>query len=266
MFGGHDRELVVLAARNERVTLKQVEAGGTPVVRKVSRVADGFASEVAARETLTRLDLPVASPLSYELGAPSVLTLPWITGSAIGPSTPPPLLEEVGALLAAVHAQPGGPPYAGNSTWSRWMQGWLSHAIEWWDRGFPAERGRMSALEQRLDGLAESMDGAANRLILFDGRPEHFLIARSGLQLIDTEELRAGDPAMDFAVMSIWSPAIVPVVSAGYRRAGGAIDGTFEERVRFYSVLRALAAAEWHSSIVDEPATSVRFVNFARPP
>lgn len=255
----------LIAERSERATLRVGWRGQPSVTVKVSVVADGFANEVASRTLLYGAGLEIALPLSYVPGPPAVLTLPWLEGASVDGTSQESVLEEVGTLMARIHGLNGGPPFAGNSTWSSWMRGWLSHAIEWWDREVSTDIGRMSYLPHVLDGLADEMDAAATSMILFDCRPEHFIVTPTGgVGMIDTEELRAGDPAMDLAVIELWEPGILPAVIRGYTRLGRELDRTFADRRRFYVIIRSLAAAEWHSAVVPDPDIRDRCVRLAR--
>jgi len=80
------------------------------------------------------------------------------------------------------------------------------------------------------------------QLILFDGRPEHFLLTPTDeVKLIDVAELRAGDGLMDLAVLGLHEPLCLP----GMLEAYGPLTPDEHELLPFYTLLRALAAAEW---------------------
>lgn len=239
-------ERVVLARRRGRVTTRIRTPDGDVVVKE-SRNASEFVREVTARETLSTAGLPVAQPITHRVGPPSVLRLPWVDGEAVGEQHPDSVLERIGALLARVHEVEGAVDFGGNETWSGWMGGWLSHALNWWAGARPEDARRGVDLLGRLAHLSSSMEDSCSAAILFDGRPDHFLVTDGGgIAMIDVEELRRGDPAMDIAVLSLWIPTATASIVRGYRAAGGPVGSRFDERVSFYRTLRTLAAAEWH--------------------
>lgn len=249
-------ERVVLARRAGRVTTR-IRTSRDDVVVKESLNASEFVREVTARETLARAGLPVAVPITHRVGPPSVLRLPWVDGEALNEQHPDSVLESIGALLARVHAIEGAVDFAGNETWSEWMDGWLSHALDWWTSERPDDALRGVNLPGRLEHLSSSMEDACSAAILFDGRPDHFLVTNSGgIAMIDVEELRRGDPAMDIAVLSLWILTATACIVRGYRAAGGLVGSHFDERVSFYRTLRTLAAAEWHQDQLADADTA----------
>lgn len=130
--------VTTLAVRDSRATLRVGDRSNGFAVIKASSVRDGFADEVHARALLMDAGFPVAAPLSYVAGPPSILTLPWVGGRPVDSTCPAASLRRVGELLARVHEIPATGPFAGNATWSGWMAGWLSHAAQWWAEAVPA--------------------------------------------------------------------------------------------------------------------------------
>jgi aminoglycoside phosphotransferase (APT) family kinase protein len=180
-----------------------------------------------------------------------------VDGEAVNEQHPDSVLESIGALLARVHEVECAVDFAGNATWSGWMGGWLSHALGWWAGERPDDAVRGIDLPGRLEHLSSSMEDACSAAILFDGRPDHLLVTDDGgIAMIDVEELRRGDPAMDIAVLSLWIPTATPRIVRGYRAAGGPVGTHFDERVSFYRTLRTLAAAEWHQDQLADADTA----------
>ena len=61
------------------------------------------------------------------------------------------------------------------------------------------------------------LEHRGGQLILFDGRPEHFLVTPTGeISLIDVAEVRAGDGLMDLAVLGLHEPLCLPGVLEAY--------------------------------------------------
>lgn len=245
--------LTLLARRQDRATYRVGEADGPYSVIKVSTAHDGFADEVRARAALAAWGFPVAAPLSYLVGPPALLTLPWVDGRALDPTCPPASLRQAGRLLARVHSIPASGAFAGNETWSGWMAGWLSHAARWWQAAAPDEPDLLAPMSEMLAELAPAMDQASGSTILFDAPPAHFLCRPDGdVAMIDVEAMRSGDPAMDLAVLEVWDPEIMGAVLSGYLAERPLRDTSFDRRRGFYLVLRALAAAEWHGAALED--------------
>nr|WP_240977877.1 aminoglycoside phosphotransferase family protein [Planctomonas sp. JC2975] len=247
----------VLAQQEDRLTVLFREGEGRPIVVKMSPKADEFGREVRARTLLAKAGMPVLLPSGHQRIAPSTLTLPWIPGDALSERHPRAVCERVGALLARVHAVRTDSNFGGNATWSQWMAGWSRHALAWWRAAPPGEDVANVGFERALADLGPSMDAACDGAILFDGRPDHFIVgADEQVSMIDVEELRTGDPAMDVAVLGVWIPQAVSAIVAGFIAAGGRTGELFDERVRYYTILRTLAAAEWHRDHLNDDRTS----------
>lgn len=257
--------LTHLAGRADRATFRVGEADGPCSVVKVSTAYDGFADEVRARAALSASGFPVAVPLSYVQGPPALLTLPWVEGRALDPTCPVASLHQAGRLLARVHGMPATGAFAGNDTWSGWMAGWLSHATGWWRSAAPDEPGLLATMGETLADLAPAMDRASGSTILFDAPPAHFLCLPDGdVAMIDVEGMRVGDPAMDLAVLEVWDSEIMGAVLSGYMAERPLGDLSFDRRRSFYLVLRALAAAEWHGTALEDPLRQEHFMGVVR--
>ncbi|MVN89480.1 phosphotransferase, partial [Deinococcus sp. HMF7620] len=130
-------------------------------------------------------------------------------GEALSSSTPVQAQRKVGALLARIHAQPGGRPPPQDQTWAEWMLGWLRHALAYWQASGTAPEavgGHLSRFWQRVEPLLRAR---GHQLILFDGKPEHLIVTLAGeVALIDVEDLRAGDGLMDLAVLAVHEPKV----------------------------------------------------------
>ena len=126
------------------------------------------------------------------------------------------------------------------------MQGWLDHALSWWqeERGGSAEQ-----VERVWEGFLKLRPLLATRgthFMLFDGRPDHFIIQGDKVSgLIDLEEACGGDAAMDLGVMAVLDPDLLDGIMAGYS-ATEEEQMLFSELVPFYTFIRRLAASEWN--------------------
>lgn len=82
--------------------------------------------------------------------------------------------------------------------------------------------------------------------MLFDARPEHFLVDDGGaVHLIDLHDLGPGDAAMDLAALHLDDPLLTSGVLHGYRPSDQEREA-FDRLIPFFTVIRALASAEWN--------------------
>nr|WP_255639196.1 aminoglycoside phosphotransferase family protein [Deinococcus betulae] len=234
----------VLVNRSDR-TVVRVESARGPFVVKLDTVGDGLTREAEAREYLRTYGVLINPPTAGPSGEPAWVVLPWVEGEALSSSTPVQAQRKVGALLARIHALPGGRPPPQNQTWAEWMLGWVRHALAYWQASGAAPENVGGRLSRWWQGIEPLLRARGHHLILFDGKPEHLIVTSAGeLELIDVEDLRAGDGLMDLAVIALHEPEVLQGVLEGY-----ASLSTDEKAVlAFYQVLRALAAAEWDES------------------
>jgi hypothetical protein len=100
-------------------------------------------------------------------------------------------------------------------------------------------------------------------LMLFDGRPEHFLMGPDGpVRLIDVADLQAGEAAMDLAVLELDAPGMLNLVIEGYGATGTEREA-FGVLVPFLVFLRAVTAAEWQGRVLGDLDQSRRYLGKA---
>lgn len=95
--------------------------------------------------------------------------------------------------------------------------------------------------------------------MLFDGRPEHFIVAGDDVVgMIDLHDVCSGDAAMDLAVLAVADPPLLAGVLVGYEPTTEE-QAVFDRLIPFYLFLRRLAAAQWHLEYAD-PAETPRLL------
>lgn len=260
---GVDRDAIrILSARQDRLVARVDTANG-PFVIKADTAADAFGREVRAMATLRRIDLPVSQVIHVEAGPPSLLVTSWFGGVPISPGHPAAQLARVGEILRTIHEIPADPPFSGHATIRAWIEGWLRSLMPWWIESGNAPAGAEAGCQAWLRDCAPAMADRQGRLILFDGRPDHFLVNHEGtVHMIDVADLMPGDPAMDLAVLDLEAPGILEPVLAGYRPTATE-RSTQDILVPLFAFLRALSAAEWQER-VGNPAHSRRYLVEAR--
>lgn len=240
-------DIVTLLRREGRLVVRAETTVG-PVAVKVSDDAGAFVAEEAAVRRLARAGLPVADVIVHAEGPPACLVLTWVEGEALSSASGPEAQRAAGAMLRRVHLLGAGPgaTFGGEPGWDVWMAGWLNHALLWWSTVATVDdalRRRVWAWYHELKPL---LGTRGHDLMIFDGRPEHILVRGDGrVGLIDVSELRAGDAAMDLAVLAVEDPDLLDGILAGYR-PDGEERAVFDRLVPFYTFLRRLARAEWY--------------------
>jgi aminoglycoside phosphotransferase (APT) family kinase protein len=202
--------------------------------------------------------LPVPVPQFSHLarsGAPADPALPFVGYPALrgvfldqapellAPTSP--LIPQLGAFLAALHAFPvdeavdcGVPP----GTWGTWLAWWREFVARILDQGsahldLPTYAWAITLLG---DFLAElGLDERTVTLVHHDLALEHILTTPEGTALtgvIDWGDAAIGDPALDFAgfIAGGCPPATVATLLAAY---GGQRDGRFLHRAAWYARL-----------------------------
>lgn len=257
------QDITVLAERECRIVCRARTPVGD-VVAKAASSPDEFLREADAITRLKSIGIPVSDVLSVDGGPPSIICASWANGRPIGADSDPKVLREAGAILNRIHGQPMGPPFSSHASIQDWIEAWFTEVVTWWRA---TDYHAIDAARVCEDWLAEVrpvLSARPGRLILFDGRPEHFLVDGAGrLRLIDVADLMAGDPAMDLAVLELSAPGILPHVLEGYGAPPDERDA-IATLVPFYVLLRSLSGAEWQARVQRNEAASERHLAIAR--
>ncbi|MEM8487641.1 MAG: aminoglycoside phosphotransferase family protein [Bacteroidota bacterium] len=251
----------VLVERADRLVLK-VQTATACYALKAAATPEMIHQEVANNNKLAAAGLPVAHlQATGDQPMPFVLHT-WIKGTALHTSHGPAVMRETAALLRRIHQIGGKPPYAGNDSWDQWMKGWLHHALPWWQKTANISAARISETWHIVDTLQPLLATRGNAFILFDGRPDHFLIANNRIAgLIDLGEARSGDPAMDLGVIAANNPVLLTQLLPHYEAPADEL-GKINRLIPFYTFLRLLALAEWHVH-QSEPERAASFLDRA---
>ena len=195
---------------------------------------------------LATVGIPVSTVVELQAGPPAVLIVTWADGVSISSTTDAAVLSQVGTILRRIHSLPAHGPWSGHPSIAEWITNWVAIVSPWWQETGVDVR-LVHALRDWLAAIRPLLGDEHGTQMLFDGRPEHFLVDTGNtLHLIDVADLQAGDPAMDLAVLELDAPGILGDVSAGYAPTPTERD-RIARLVPFYVALRALAGAEWHA-------------------
>ena len=234
----------ILAQREGRLVAR-VQTNKGIITVKADAEPNALEPELSNNQRLAAAGLPLPEVIAHGEGDISYILLTWIEGSALSSRMPKTVQREAGALLRRVHAIGGEPPYAGSSSWDAWMEGWLHHALHWQQQQAQISDATVTEAWAGFEALRPLLAERGKEFILFDGRPEHFIIQRANVAgIIDVAEARAGDAAMDFGVIAVNDPALLQDMLEGYEPTPEE-RVTFDTLVPFYVFLRRLAAAEW---------------------
>ena len=211
-----------------------------------------FDTEIAMNEWLASEGIPVAEVHGSGEARGAYLVLSWIEGTGLSSASPIEAQRDAGRLLRRVHRLGNGaPPYADKPEWGAWMKGWVNHALHWWQQEGGGTAVEAGAARRKFDALYPMLSTRDTDFILFDGRPDHFIVHDGRLSgLIDVAAARGGDAAMDLGVMAVTDPALLPGVLEGYA-PDSEEQAVFDALIPFYTFLRRLALAEWDLKHVD---------------
>ena len=235
----------VLAERkNRKVVRLQTKQGY--LVLKMDSTPEAFDTEMAMIQTLTEHELPVAKVIGFDEKDMSYLLLTWIEGVALSSNSSIEAQQEAGRVLRCIHEIEGNNPlYGGNDRWVDWMAGWLNHALHWWKTEGSGNSAEIESAQQAFDALRPLLTTRGHDFILFDGRPDHFIVQDKQLMgLIDVAEARTGDAAMDLGVLAVTDPKLMPGILAGYGTTSEE-QVILDQLIPFYTFMRRLAMAEW---------------------
>jgi aminoglycoside phosphotransferase (APT) family kinase protein len=240
---------VVMDERGRLVA--RVAAGGrSPLAVKAIEGDHSLDEELAALRLLRGGGLPV-SPIRAELhaGGAHILVTDWYDGVPLSSSSPANVQARVGEFLRRVHLLPtdrgvGSPvpvPFVQHLT------GWVLGDREW----LIAEGTTLDPDVgcRWVELLGDMLEGGPRRMTLFDGRSDHIIVSGDRLAgVIDVAAARHHDPAMDFAVLAVTDPNLVPGLVQGWDPTPAEVS-YLRAVVPFYVWLRRIARARWKAEI-----------------
>ena len=249
----------VLVDREGRCVCRLHTDQGELVV-KIDASPDGLDAEIAMNAYLAASGIPVAKVYGSGKDEGAYLILSWIEGTAISSGSPIEAQRDAGRLLRQVHQLGNGAPaYEEKPEWGWWMKGWVNHALRWWQEEGGATAAETKAAREKFDALDSILNTRGQDFILFDGRPDHFIVHNGRLSgLIDVAEPRGGDGAMDLGVMAVTDPDLLRGVLEGYAPSQEE-QVVFDELIPFYTFLRRLALAEWDLKHMDGKKAAIAF-------
>lgn len=237
--------LTVLAHRAGRVICAADTAHGQ-VVAKASTAPHEFSREAAAMHRLAGEGLPVSQVIDLVGGPPAILVADWAEGEPVNATSAPAALASVGRILARIHCLPADGRYSGiHATIVAWVTTWVRDVVTWWSERHDSPPSASERTDQWINAILPTLDSRRGTMILFDGRPEHFLLDRRGaVHMIDVADLMPGDPIMDLAVFELHAPNTLDHVLAGYEPSPAELTAA-DTLMPFYRYLFHVAGAEW---------------------
>jgi aminoglycoside phosphotransferase (APT) family kinase protein len=258
-LGVDPARLTMLAGRDGRIVCRVSRDEGGLVAKASDRVND-FDEEARAMESLAGMGIPVSQVVMLEDGPPAMLVSRWLDGVPVSADSGADVWREVGRILRQIHNVAAKPPFSSHPTILAWIEHWYGLVMAWWSETGGLDPVSWNVADGWMAAVSQVLAGREGCLMLFDGRPEHFLVGANGrVRLIDVADLQPGEAAMDLAVLELDAPGILPAVLDGY-------DATAEERevfgvlVPFLVFLRALSGAEWQGRMVGNSEESARYL------
>jgi len=249
---GHDVAVSAVRVRlRDRAVFDTVSPDGCPVVVKVDTTPRRLDKELLMLRTARDGGIPVPAVLIADDGSPGFLVLARAEGSSLSATSTWAAWAAAGRYLRRLHGLPPPPgiPQFNDASgdWRDFMLGWADKAASEITRPgmlSPAEAGR---LRSQLSAALIEMNGPPYRLLHGDCQPDHFLIEPGGravMALIDFGDSSIGDPAWDFAVLTLHHARRLDSVLRGYR-PGRQLLGHITRWVPAYRALRCAGVVRW---------------------
>ncbi len=195
---------------------------------------------------LAGVGLSVSQIIDLVGGPPAILVADWVEGKPVSATSAPGALASVGQLLARIHRLPAYGHYSGiHATILAWVTTWVRDVVRWWSAWDNSPTSAIERTDQWINAILPTLDSRSGTMILFDGRPEHFLLDRRGaVRMIDVADLMPGDPIMDLAVFELHAPGTLDHLFAGYQPSPTELIAA-DALIPFYRYLFHVAGAEW---------------------
>lgn len=228
--------LDVLVEHHERSVVKARLDDGELVAVKRDVDSARIGREVAALRAAAAAGIPVPAIRDHQTGPLSVLVLEWIDGAWLAPDRSDRAWRNVGAYLRRIHELdvPGLGP-VGRHDWTTRI-------------GIEAE------VAQQLDHL-QAEGPPATATLHGDAQAVHVRLDDDDevLAMLDFGDAARGDPALDLAVVTLWTPEKLPAVLAGYG-ADDTLADWVARAVPVYRAVRFLDEATWLADHGYDPA------------
>lgn len=200
-------------------------------------------------ELFASAGLPAPQVLARGEDPLSFVVLRWIEGDSLSSASSLKVQQEAGALLHRIHAIDNSGRLENGQNWDEWMRGWLNAALPWWGQHDAVDAAVVNHAWSAFDELRPLLATRGGQFMLFDGRPDHFIVKGDQIVgIIDLHDAKPGDGAMDLGVIGVLDEKLMKNVRSGYLCDKQESDN-LDRLVPFYIFLRRLAAAEWHGRL-----------------
>jgi aminoglycoside phosphotransferase (APT) family kinase protein len=251
IWGHHVAVVSVRVHLRDRAVFDTVSPDGRPVVVKADSVPRRLAKEVVMLRAAAGGGIPVPAVLLAERGIPGFLVLTMAQGHALSGTSLRLAWADAGRHLRRLHDLPHPP---GIPRFNPVGYDWRDFLLWWSDRatGKVADTGVLAPdevrrLQSQLSTAFREMADPEYRLLHGDCQPDHFFIEpRTGglTALIDFGDASIGDPAWDFAVLTLRHPQRLCAVLYGYRPSTQ-MQGYIGQSVPAYRTLRSIGVVNW---------------------
>lgn len=235
----------IIVQRSGHLVVK-AETNEGLVILKAATESEAMAPDARNAERLASEGLPVPEVLAKGEEPLSFVVLRWIEGESLNSASPLRAQREAGALLRKIHSIDNSGELENGQTWDEWMKGWLNVALPWWGVHDGVDSAMVDSAWLAFNELRPVLATRGSQFMLFDGRPDHFLVKGSQIVgIIDLHDAKPGDGGMDLGVMGVLDEELMKNVRSGYE-CNKHESNILDRLVPFYVFLRRLAAAEWH--------------------
>jgi len=251
IWGHHVAVVSVRVHLRDRAVFDTVSPDGSLVVVKADAAPQRLAKELLMLRTAADGGIPVPAVLLTEVGLRGFLVLAVAEGHALSGASPLVAWADTGRHLRRLHdlARPPGIP-----RFNQAGGGWRDFLLWWTDRATckvasagVLSPGEVRRLRSQLSTAFREMAEPECRLLHGDCQPDHFFIEpRTGslTAVIDFGDASIGDPAWDFAVLTLRHPQRLGAVLHGYD-PGSQLREYIGQWVPAYRTLRSVGVVNW---------------------
>ena len=243
---GISAESFTLIVDKDDHLVAKIETNQGAILLKADTAPGHTKRDAVHNQVLAVAGFPVQTIIAQSETPISHILLTWIDGHPLSAESPLEAQIEAGEMLHRIHHLTDAPAYDRPYTWDEWMEGWLNAALPWWGQQDGVSSQMIDGVWHGFKELRPLLATRGHHYMLFDGRPEHFLVKENRIVgLIDLENAQGGDAGMDFGVIGVLDEALLKNMRKGYSETVEESD-VLEQLIPFYIFLRRLAAADWN--------------------
>jgi aminoglycoside phosphotransferase (APT) family kinase protein len=251
VWGHHVAVVNVRVHLRDRAVFDTVSLAGGSVVVKVDTAPRRLAKELLMLRAAADGGIPVPTVLLAKSSLPGFLVLTMAEGHALSAVSPRVAWADAGRHLRRLHdlARPPDIPQFNQTggDWREFLLWWTDRATRKVTSAGVLSPNEVRRLRSQLSMAFREIADPECRLLHGDCQPDHFFSEpRTGslTALIDFGDASIGDPAWDFAVLTLRHPQRLGAALDGYR-PGSRLREHIRRWTPAYRTLRSIGVVNW---------------------